>query len=305
MTEKNVVGAGRKDDEFPIFKSDIMDEESYIKPVAATNLVTPLSPVSIDESSIDAVEEWREMSENQKKVRLAKLEANSQNVQVKKEKDKDSFQEDYEHDSLDISGAKKHEENFLSEFYRKIQTANTKLDSNSLVKLEPKKDEETEEKLNIKDLENLKVSDVMTKHVICVMDSTTIEQVASIFNIHNIRGVPVIDYKTRKLVGAITISEIFSNAFKEKVVSTLNINQTSFFNFDETLVMQHTLAILEKPVGDFMKTNVLTVSVDTKITDACKFMVENKVRRVIVTKDEIVKGIFSAFDAVKILSNYT
>jgi len=62
---------------------------------------------------------------------------------------------------------------------------------------------------------------------------------------------------------------------------------------------------LEKPVGDFMKTNVLTVSVDTKITDACKFMVENKVRRVIVTKDEIVKGIFSAFDAVKILSNYT
>jgi len=301
MTEKNVVGAGRKDDEFPTFKSDIMDEEEdKIKAVSATNPITPVSAINVAVSSIDAVEKWREMSEKQKKIRLTNSKTHAQ---IKQTKPQNNFQKEYEQDSINIPSYEKHEESFLSELYRKIQTANTKLDSNSLIKLEPKEENKKQKKIDIGNLKDIKVSDVMTTNVICVIDSTTIEQVASIFNIHNIRGVPVIDYQTKKLLGSITLKEIFSNTFKEKVVSTLNINQDSFYNFDENILKQHTLSILEKPVKNFMK-KAITVSADTKITDACKFMFENKVRRVIVTEDDIVKGIFSAFDAVKILANY-
>ncbi|RYY18314.1 MAG: CBS domain-containing protein [Chitinophagaceae bacterium] len=97
--------------------------------------------------------------------------------------------------------------------------------------------------------EILTLSDVMTKNVISVIDSMTIEQVASIFNKKKIMGVPVIHYQTKQPVGMITMSDIIEHIFDEGMVSTFPIEGNTF--------QQDTFAVLDKPIRDLMHTDII------------------------------------------------
>lgn len=143
----------------------------------------------------------------------------------------------------------------------------------------------------------LKVSDVMTKNVISVIDSMTIEQVASIFNKKKIMGVPVIHYQTKQPVGMITMSDIVEHIFDEGLV-------TSFPIEGNMMSHQESLAILEKPVRDIMHTDIAQVDSETTIKDACKLMLDGDLHRIIITKNNRVNGIFTSFDAVRILAQF-
>lgn len=143
----------------------------------------------------------------------------------------------------------------------------------------------------------LKVSDVMTKNVISVIDSMTIEQVASIFNKKKIMGVPVIHYQTKQPVGMITMSDIIEHIFEEGFVSSFPIEGNMMFQ-------QDSFAVLDKPVRDIMHTNVVQVDSETTIKDACKIMINEELHRIIITKSDRVKGIFTSFDAVRILAQF-
>ncbi len=143
----------------------------------------------------------------------------------------------------------------------------------------------------------LKVSDVMTKNVISVIDSMTIEQVASIFNKKKIMGVPVIHYQTKQPVGMITMSNIIEHIFEEGLVTSFPIEGNMMFQ-------QESLAVLEKPVRDLMHTDIAQVDSETTIKEACKIMLDNELHRLIITKNNRVKGIFTSFDAVRILAQF-
>src|SRR5690606_34149851 len=130
--------------------------------------------------------------------------------------------------------------------------------------------------------------------VISVIDSTTIEQTASLFNKKKITGIPVVHYLSKRLMGIISTTDIITHIFEGKVIST--------FNTDGTFFRQDTLAILERPVKDFMNPDVITVSPYTSVKEACKIMSENNIHRVIVTENDKVKGVFSSSDVVRLLA---
>ena len=70
---KNVVGMESKDNEFPVFKSDIMaGTNDSIPAVSGVGSVGSIAPISGAASSIDSIAIWRQMSENYRRIRLEK-----------------------------------------------------------------------------------------------------------------------------------------------------------------------------------------------------------------------------------------
>lgn len=291
MLEKNVVGVQKKESQMPVFNSDAMDEESKIKAVSSMGGVTPISRVSIHESSVDSVEMWRYMSEMYKHQRLAKEKKQTiPKPPVNKEKVRDSnFQEGYEHDSVTMPQEKK-SGNILDKLMEKLWISNLEVDPQLIQKIE-------DEEYTHPDDGVVRVSDIMNRNVICLIESMTIEQVASIFNKRGISGAPVVHYLSKNLLGVVTMSDIILHIFDEKVT-------TSFHNTElaETLYQQDTLAILEKPVKEIMRSNIIIVSPDTSIQEACNLMSENNIHRVVVTRNKKVRGILTSFDIVRFLA---
>lgn len=172
----------------------------------------------------------------------------------------------------------------------RLSTANLDIDPNLVYEY----DESNEE---ISDGEDLKVSDIMTRNVISVIDSMTIEQVASIFNKKNITGVPVIHYKTKLPIGIITMSDILEHVFSDGFASSMPIQGNPVYQNDS-------LVILDRPVSDIMNTQPLLVTSNATVQEVCQEMVDKKRHRALVIDNSRVRGIFTSFDAVKAIGKY-
>ncbi|PKL74744.1 MAG: hypothetical protein CVV27_18950 [Candidatus Melainabacteria bacterium HGW-Melainabacteria-1] len=145
------------------------------------------------------------------------------------------------------------------------------------------------------EIRELNVGDVMTRKVVCVLESTTIEQVASICNRRGITGVPVVDAK-QSLIGIVTMSDIMRQLLDQKSLSTYAAQGGE-------VLEQKALAILDEPVRNYMHRKVVTVSPETGVSEACQLMMQHGIRRLVVARGDLVRGIFSAKDAVRVLSN--
>lgn len=301
---------------------------SGVRPVQAS-----LDPVNF----ADALEQWRYMSEKYRSKRLAKENPAPANPPANKENkdylyNTNQFQKEYETDKVNIfnsntlttkdntraiddlvglvhriEGAKENEllpyphsnhndyhqiiQNDLRErIISRLSTAN--------LDISPELVDEYENQEHIhSETGVLRVSDVMTRNVISVIDSMTIEQVATIFNNKKITSVPVIHYKTKQPIGMITMADIVEHIFHDGTVSTLPIEGNGMF-------LQESLAILEKPIRDLMHTDLVEIDSEVSVKDACKLMTDHELHRVIITKNNRVKGIFTSFDAVRVLAKY-
>lgn len=289
MTEKNVIGMGNKDDQLPVFKSDIMSgEQPLISAVGSLGSVSPISSVKGSQSSFDGIEVWRYMSEKYKRNRLAKgnkSQSNENVATVPVNPDK-RFQTNFENDNLDLSSQRDYIP-WQQDLMRNILKANLPTDAD-LIEIS------NEEDFTFPDDGVLRVGDVMTKQVISVLESTTAEQVINIFNKHNISCVPVIHYLNKSLIGIFSVTDILNHIFDENAIAS--------FHTDGTIFRQDSLFILEKPVSEYMTKQVIHVPVDCPVKDVCNLMSENNIHRIIVTDNQRVRGIFSSSDAVKILA---
>ncbi|MGM0366367.1 MAG: CBS domain-containing protein [Actinomycetota bacterium] len=70
-------------------------------------------------------------------------------------------------------------------------------------------------KKNLKKHLATKVEDIMTKEVVTVTETTTVNEIANIMTQKNINRVPVVD-ENKKLVGIITRADIIKSMIKEK-----------------------------------------------------------------------------------------
>ncbi|MGV3524300.1 MAG: CBS domain-containing protein [Candidatus Sericytochromatia bacterium] len=153
---------------------------------------------------------------------------------------------------------------------------------------------ETEENFAQAENETLRICDVMTTKVVCVIDSTTVEQLAGLFNKRKIMAAPIVNYQNQRFMGLISMSDIFSHAFSQKMLATVQ---------DGVLLEDNGLSVLEQPVRNFMDTEeCLEVEMDCSVQEACRLMVEKQVHHLVVTRNHRVKGIFSSFDALRILA---
>ncbi|MEZ0368724.1 MAG: CBS domain-containing protein, partial [Candidatus Sericytochromatia bacterium] len=140
----------------------------------------------------------------------------------------------------------------------------------------------------------LRMSDVMTSPIVCVIDATTVEQLAGLFNKRHIMAVPIVHYQSRRFIGLVSMSDIFSYTFSQKILSTVQ---------NGALVPSDCMAVLEQPVRDFIDTHAfIEVAPDCTVQQACELMVEKQLHHLVVTRNHKVKGIFSSFDALRILA---
>jgi CBS domain-containing protein len=303
MYEKNITGTYLS----PGYRGDpSVDNRPTIAPVSSVGGTGAIAPINTSISSnINALDQWRTFSDRLHERRLRNQDnpssgggqnqsslANnppkqsfSQNTPSRDQQ----YQKVYESDMVDLSSQGSSHDPLYMNLQRYLSLVN-----------HPIPDEEKRAYVMGDDEEHthpdgrLRVGDVMTRHVVCVLESTSIEQVASLCNRRGFTGVPVIN-SSRALIGIVTLTDILNHLFEQKSLST-------YANTTGEILEQQALAILEEPVRNYMHRNVVTVSPSTPVKEACQLMIQQKIRRVVVTKGDVVKGIFSAQDAVKVLA---
>ncbi|MHC1599010.1 MAG: CBS domain-containing protein [Candidatus Methanofastidiosia archaeon] len=114
----------------------------------------------------------------------------------------------------------------------------------------------------------MKVSDVMTNNVICVNVPGLRKKALEIMQKNNVSGLPVIDEKTRNLVGMVTLDDLLKNPDEEQIA----------------LIMRRL---------------VVTVGADEDIMNAAKKLSEKCIYRLPVVNNGKLEGIVTVEDIIK------
>lgn len=308
MTEKNVVGMYNIKDQYPVFGYGNDDDQARVD---AVNYAVPgpnaVTAIRGSIGGMDAVEQWRGFSEQLRQRRetaeqmhqqVDERASTSQSPAQQRPSQQQSptprqqdtqFQRSYEKDMVKLSSQSDVTTWGLQKYLSEVRHP---------VPDEHLKTYETPEELHdeeVYDVDDLQVKDVMVRKVVCILESTTLEQVASICNRRGITGVPVVNQK-KGLIGIITMSDITKEIFSQAAVSSFASQEGG------EILEQQSLALLDLPVREFMHRKVITAPPETTVREACRIMMENNIRRLVIARGDMVKGIFSAKDAVRVLA---
>ncbi len=143
----------------------------------------------------------------------------------------------------------------------------------------------------------LRARDVMTPDPVCVSPSTTIRELARIFEENEVSGAPVVD-KEGKVIGVVSKTDLIRRCAQGTddippayLFEVLNEQET---DEDETSeVMPEPLVCVE----DFMTEDPLMVAPDVSAGKVARMMHESRVHRVIVADEEQFPiGIITSLD---------
>ncbi|MDD4343299.1 MAG: CBS domain-containing protein [Eubacteriales bacterium] len=146
------------------------------------------------------------------------------------------------------------------------------------------------------------VKDIMSKDVVTVYETNTIEEVARIFIDKKISGVPVVDSQ-KKIVGIISEGDL---VFQQK-----KLNPPVFLSFFDGVIQVGKSAFFDEIkkisaflVKDLMTKDDLIIARETAdLSDVASLLIENKVNRIPIVDDENrVVGIVTRYDIIK--ANY-
>ena len=115
--------------------------------------------------------------------------------------------------------------------------------------------------------------DIMTKNVISIKESMPIYEALMLLSKHKISGMPVVDDDNR-----------VEGVLSEKDVLKI-------------MVDSHLPA--RSVVGDYMSRDVITFKEDDNVVTICKFFMNSHIRRVPITRNQLLVGILSRRDIVQ------
>jgi CBS domain-containing protein len=292
MYEKNIVGTYRLNQEYPVFSYESDTRTPAVPSVPRIDATAGIVAIEPLGTRTDPIAQWRAFSEMLRDRRLAQQQAAQYLPEVPRvpppSSAEQNFQKVYEKDMVNLSAASAHDPLYAN-LQRYLSIVNHPIPDEEKKAWVAGDDEEHPNPDGI-----LRVADVMTRRVTCVLESTSIEQVASLCNRRGFTGVPVIT-PHRGLIGIVTLTDIINHLFEQKSLST-------YANTDGEILEQQALALLDEPVRNYMRTPVITVVPTTPVKEACQLMMQHRIRRVVVTQGDLVKGIFSAQDAVRVLA---
>ncbi|MGM0442431.1 MAG: CBS domain-containing protein [Elusimicrobiota bacterium] len=123
----------------------------------------------------------------------------------------------------------------------------------------------------------MKVKDIMTRTVIAVKNTQTVDEVKEKFREESITGAPVLNEKD-DLVGIVTVNDLLeAYSAKDKEENR------------------------RAKIEDFMTKSVLTADVESDVLAVFKLMRDNHIHRLVVKKNGKLKGIISTMDAYRAL----
>lgn len=140
------------------------------------------------------------------------------------------------------------------------------------------------------------IKEVMTKEVITVSESDTVEKAAGLLATHDLSGLPVVDDKGY-LKGIITEGDLIKHNSKVQVPAFLEILGGIIYLDDPNKYLDN----VKKSMGYFVQTvmteDVITISPDEEIEVAASLLVSKQVNRLPVIDDTgMLVGIVSRKD---------
>lgn len=157
---------------------------------------------------------------------------------------------------------------------------------------------------NLTDISGLRLAELMSPHVLTVYEGWSIKRLAGFFVKHNISGAPVVA-SDDSLVGVVTEADVIR--FESKSPSDAEIRKIAHFyhgpnsqgltQADIQRLKQR--AIETCTVNSIMTPQVHSLDMDASAAEACRFMVEQDIRRLFVTSGERVVGVVTAMDFLR------
>jgi CBS domain-containing protein len=144
-------------------------------------------------------------------------------------------------------------------------------------------------------------SKIMTREVICVQESATIQELVALIFSKRVSGVPVLDGDS-KLAGIVSKTDLVTHGLEQELSSILgriseNTAQVDLPDLDNLLGSAPSV----ETVSQIMTTDVVTASPSSEIREIVRMMLEKKIHRVVITKDKKVIGIVTSMDLLRLL----
>ncbi len=119
---------------------------------------------------------------------------------------------------------------------------------------------------------NVKIEDLMTSSIISTQPHISIGHVKDIFKTNKIQSIPITD-KDKKVVGIVTVNDV------------LGQNDSS-------------------PISTVMSEKVYTVPLYSDISLAARIMRNHHIHHVIVTHEQEIAGMLSAYDLLRLVEDH-
>lgn len=151
----------------------------------------------------------------------------------------------------------------------------------------------------------MQASDVMKSPVVTVPLGTSLGEVANLFQQHGINGMPVVDADGR-MVGIITEYDLIKKSRELRVVGLMD---TAGWVSPHTKVehiakfVQGLCSVRDITVDEAMTRDVVSVREDASLEAVARLMVNRKINRVPVVRDNRVVGMITRTDLVWAMVN--
>lgn len=146
----------------------------------------------------------------------------------------------------------------------------------------------------------LHARDIMTRDPITVFMSDSIAEVAQLLESNQISGVPVLDVHDR-VVGIVSKTDILRRALE----GPLGARPGTYFELIAGGLGEHTDLDEEElgSVGEFMSTDLVSVTPDATVREVARKMIKESVHRVVVLDgDKRAVGIITTFDVLRTMT---
>ncbi len=147
----------------------------------------------------------------------------------------------------------------------------------------------------------LKAKEIMTKDVITVTVSTTVEDLARVLVEHKISGTPVVDDKG-DLIGIVTENDLIRKNKKFHIPTIVRLFDAFIMLESKSKIEQEIKEMAAVTVADIYRKDVVTVNEDTPVDEIATIMSEKGLHLVPVVEGRKIKGIIGKIDIIKGLS---
>jgi predicted transcriptional regulator len=153
-------------------------------------------------------------------------------------------------------------------------------------------------------MKKILVKEIMNPEVMTVRDNMSIQDLANFLTEMEISGAPVVDEEGR-LMGVVSMTDIVHRT-TEGVEVPGEESSLSFYHGWEKKLSEEEIRQLHTQdegnlVSDIMTPTVYSVTEDTNIPEIAETMINSRIHRVLVMREDQVVGIITSLDMLKLL----
>jgi CBS domain-containing protein len=146
-----------------------------------------------------------------------------------------------------------------------------------------------------------KATDIMTSSVITVTTETSVQELARIFSLHNISGVPVVD-TAGDLIGVVTENDLIDQTKKLHIPTVVAILDSIFYLENPGKMEKEMKKIAGTTVLDIYSSDPMTVNEEATLEEIATIMAEKNVHTLPVVRERKLVGVIGKKDIIKTLS---